>query len=117
MKFKVDENLPVEVGGLLREAGFDASTLFDEGIAGSNDQTLANYCRQEERVLITLDGDFADIRNYPPREHPGLMVIRLVRQSKGRLIKVVSDMLPLLQTEELAARLWIVEDGGIRIRD
>jgi predicted nuclease of predicted toxin-antitoxin system len=30
MKFKVDENLPVEVASLLRQAGYDAATVSEQ---------------------------------------------------------------------------------------
>ena len=32
MKFKVDENLPIEVGAILTEAGHDAETVADEAL-------------------------------------------------------------------------------------
>jgi len=31
MKFKVDENLPIEVAQLFKDAGFEADTVYDEG--------------------------------------------------------------------------------------
>lgn len=66
MKFKIDENLPVEIAVLLRDAGYDATTVVDQGLGGSADPGIASVCRNEDRVLVTLDMDFADIRTYPP---------------------------------------------------
>ena len=40
MKFKLDENLPVEVAELIRAAGHEATTVFQEGLAGKNDALL-----------------------------------------------------------------------------
>jgi len=34
MKFKVDENLPVEVADLLRQAGYDATTVVEQHLGG-----------------------------------------------------------------------------------
>ncbi|MFN0170984.1 MAG: DUF5615 family PIN-like protein [Bryobacteraceae bacterium] len=68
MKFKTDENLPVEAATALRDAGFDAETVWDEALAGSDDATIAERVRREGRILITLDLDFANIRAYPPDE-------------------------------------------------
>lgn len=45
MKFKVDENLPVEVADLLRQAGYDTATVFDEQLNGETDRTIAAVCR------------------------------------------------------------------------
>ena len=32
MRFKVDENLPIEIADLLRDAGFDAMTVHEQGM-------------------------------------------------------------------------------------
>ncbi len=37
MRFKVDENLPIAVAGLLQAAGHDAATVNEEGIGGALD--------------------------------------------------------------------------------
>ena len=41
MKFKVDENLPIEVRAILTEAGHDAETVADEALIGAPDPKLA----------------------------------------------------------------------------
>jgi predicted nuclease of predicted toxin-antitoxin system len=37
MRFKVDENLPVEVAALLTDRGHDAATVRAQGLAGASD--------------------------------------------------------------------------------
>ena len=61
MKFKIDENLPVDVVESLRNAGYDAATVWDEHLNGAPDTEIADVCKREERALITLDTDFANI--------------------------------------------------------
>jgi predicted nuclease of predicted toxin-antitoxin system len=73
VKFKIDENLPIEIAGLLRDAGYGATTVVDQGLGGSADPDIAFVYRNEDRVLVTLDMDFADIRTYPPNQHSGLI--------------------------------------------
>ena len=60
MQFKVDENLPPELADLLAAAGHNASTVESERLSGAADPEIAAVCRQEGRILITLDLDFAD---------------------------------------------------------
>ncbi len=60
MKFKVDENLPVETADILQKAGHEADTVYMEGIAGADDATIAQICKVEKRALITLDLGFSD---------------------------------------------------------
>jgi predicted nuclease of predicted toxin-antitoxin system len=67
VKFKIDENLPVEAAGTLRDAGFDAETIRDEDLSGADDEIVASMVRSEGRILLTLDLDFANIQAYPSR--------------------------------------------------
>jgi len=116
VRFKVDENLPVELAEILRQGGHDAFTVGDEQLAGSSDDTLAATCRQEARVLVTLDLDFANVCAYPPSDHPGIIVLRLARQDKPHVLRVFSGLFALLASEPLEKHLWIVSETGIRIR-
>ena len=87
MRFKVDENLPIEVAEALRQAGHDAATVLEQHYGGSADARLAALCQRESRILVTLDMDFADIRAYPPAEFPGLVVLRLRIVSLLRVVR------------------------------
>ena len=115
MKFKTDENLPAEAADLLRAAGHDAVTVGEQRLSGSVDTTVGSVCRREGRVLVTLDLDFADIQTYPPDRYPGFVVLRLVRQDKARVLRVIARTIPLLTSEAVAGRLWIVEEHQVRI--
>jgi predicted nuclease of predicted toxin-antitoxin system len=77
---------------------------------------VASVCQQEGRILVTLDLDFADIRTYPPADYSGIIVLRLSRLGKARVLSAVSRMLPTLEQEPLAGRLWIVDENTVRIR-
>ncbi len=116
MTFKVDENLPVDTADLLRQAGYDAATVFEQRLEGSPDSSLASACQKEGRVLVTLDTDFADILAYPPAQFPGLIVLRLQRQDKPHILAVIKRLIPLLSSEPLEHLLWIVEENRIRVR-
>lgn len=116
-RFKVDENLPVEAAEHLRQAGYDAETALDEHLGGSSDADILAACQREARALLTLDTDFADIRAYPPGQYAGLIVLRLKRQDKPHVLEILARLLPVLASEPLAGRLWIVEEERIRIRD
>jgi predicted nuclease of predicted toxin-antitoxin system len=69
LKFKVDENLPTEYASILHGAGFEADTISDEELSGASDSVLSERCRTEDRVLMTLDLDFANVQAYPPKSH------------------------------------------------
>ena len=116
MDFKIDENLPIDVANLLRQAGYDAITVLEERLGGPSDLDLAAVCQAEQRTLITLDTGFADIRAYPPAQFPGLIVLRVHRQDKPYVLGVVERLVPMFSKESVEHRLWIVEETRVRIR-
>jgi len=117
MLFKIDENFPEEVAELLHGSEHDARTVRQQDLAGAGDAVVGAVCRDEDRALVTQDLGFADIRAHPPSDYRGLVVLRLMRQDKKHVLKVVRDLLPLLAEEPLRQRLWIVDEGGVRIHE
>ena len=116
MKFKIDENLPVEVAGLLRQADHDALTVVEQHLGGSTDPDVASVCQREECTLVTLDTDFANIQVYPPEEFSGLIVLRLQRQDEPYVLEILTRLMRMFSSEPLEGHLWIVDEGRIRIR-
>lgn len=116
MRFKIDENLPIEVAALLVQAGHSATTVYDEALDGAVDDQLALACQRENRTLLTPDLDFADIRAYPPKDYSGLVVLRLARQDKNSALAAIERLLQSFQTQPLIGKLWIVDERRVRIR-
>ena len=116
MQFKIDENLPRELAVILREWGHDATTVLDQGLDGSSDPRVASICRDESRIMITLDIGFGDIRTYNPEQHPGIIVLRLRQYDRSHVIAIFRKIAHALRTEPLTQRLWIVDEHRIRIR-
>jgi predicted nuclease of predicted toxin-antitoxin system len=116
VKFKFDENLPADLSALLQADGHDAHSVLDENLCGAADPSIARICQDEKRILITLDLDFAHIKNYPPQDYPGIIVLRLARHDRDTVLAIIPRILTLLQTEAIAQRLWIVDDSRTRIR-
>lgn len=117
MRFKVDENLPIEVAALLNDAGHDAMTINDQGMSGSLDPKVASVCQAEDRAIITLDLDFSDIRTYPPADHHGIVVVRPRSQAKPVVLALIQQLTALLEAESLDKKLWILQENGLRIRE
>lgn len=116
MRAKLDENLPVEAAELLRTAGWECDSVYDEGLAGAEDLEVASACQAGARVLFTLDLDFADIRAYPPSEYVGIVVLRPAEPSRRQALELITRALPVLSAEWIEHRLWIVEPARVRVR-
>jgi len=116
VKFKTDENLPIEAASTLRQYGFDAETVWDESLSGADDRTIANRVREEGRILVTLDLDFANIHAYPPELYSGIIVLRLKGQDKETVVAYVRRVALVLGQRDPKGELWIVQRDRIRFR-
>jgi predicted nuclease of predicted toxin-antitoxin system len=86
-------------------------------LGGAADAGIAAVCIGEQRVLVTQDLDFSDIRAYPPREHAGIIVFRLPSADRDAVLEVAASLIARLATSSPSGQLWIVEDSRIRIRE
>jgi hypothetical protein len=116
LKFKIDENLPAEAAAALRAFGYEADTVGDELLSGAEDHTISERVRSEARILITLDLDFANVRNYPPGEHPGIVVLRVKTQDKENVLAYIKRLAMVLRNRHPVGEFWIVDRDRIRFR-
>jgi predicted nuclease of predicted toxin-antitoxin system len=116
MKFKIDQNLPLEFEEILAGCGHDAISVHRQGMNGAPDEKVVEVCLAEDRALITADLDLSDIRAYPPGQSAGYIVFRLKKQSRPRQIALLKELLPLLDQQPLGGKLWIVERNKLRVR-
>lgn len=115
-RFKVDANLPIAIKTVLVEGGHDALTVVDQKLGGQENPTVFSVCKTEDRILVTLDLDFSDIRMYEPGSHPGIWILRPTTQSIDNCVALVRGALALSKTEAPETALWIIEPGKIRVR-
>ena len=116
MKFKIDQNLAVECAEVLRAGGHDAMTVYDQSLGGAPDDKIADVCRAEQRIVVSADLDFSSIVDFPLASSPGSIVLRLRNQSKASQLAAIGRIIPLLASEQISERLWIVEETRVRIR-
>jgi predicted nuclease of predicted toxin-antitoxin system len=116
LKFKVDENLPLECASCLRDADYDAETVASEKLSGANDAQLFERCQAENRVLITLDLDFANVHVYPPGSSAGIVVLRPRVQDTRTILSLLKRAIGVMSKKPPQQQLWIVEPDRIRYR-
>ena len=116
MKFKIDENLPAELAGDLRQLGHDAATVIEEKLGGADDLTVVAAANAEGRVLLTLDKGIASIRNYRFDELSGIVLFRPDAPGRKEVLNFVRSYLADISSLDLSGRLAIVRPTRIRIR-
>jgi hypothetical protein len=118
MRFLIDEDLPRSTADIFRKYGHEALDVRDIGLRGAKDLQIAAYAKKESLCLITGDYDFSDIRNYPPNQYRGLIILGIPKDSTASFILTLIEGF-LSHTKlisELTGKLIIVEPGRIRIR-
>ena len=112
MNLKLDENVHTDVAPALRALGHDVLTVHDQKLAGRPDAEVARALHQEQRVLVTFDLDFADIRRYPPTWFAGIVVLRLGAPTAMNQIAALTRF--FTEFTDIAGHLWIVEHTRAR---
>jgi len=118
MRFLLDGNLPRSAAPMLRQLGHDAVDVRDIGLRSAPDDVIADHARGNRLTLVTRDFDFADIRNYPPDDYAGIVVLQL--HDDATAPQIVKLLETFAQREawlgQVSGRLAIVEVGRVRFR-
>jgi predicted nuclease of predicted toxin-antitoxin system len=118
MRFLLDANMPRSAVGAVQRLGHEAVDVRDVGLGGADDAQIALYAKEHKLALVTRDFDFSDVRNYPPADYTGIIVLELPDDAiAATVVKVLESLLS--QPELLAhvpGRLAIVESWRVRFR-
>jgi hypothetical protein len=117
-QFLIDASLPRAVADLLRQRGHEATDVRDIGFGSAPDRTIADHALAERLCLITADGDFGHIGDYPPEQFYSIVVVQPPRDASRTV--VLALVAQFLDAEavlgSLAGHLVIVEPGRMRVR-
>ena len=115
MKLKLDEHLGASSRDWLVGAGHDALTVRDQGLQGTPDEQLLPIVASEGRILVTLDRGFANYHVFAPGTHAGILVLRPIRQSPGRVLDLLRRVLSSEVVASLPGSVVVAREQSVRV--
>jgi predicted nuclease of predicted toxin-antitoxin system len=118
VKFLVDAQLPRSLAGLLQSFGHDAIHTLDLPDANrTSDEALCRVATDEQRVLVTKDGDFVDsflLRGLPSK----LLFVTTGNISNNELLALFRGNLQSIVAFLTALSCFVeIDRSGLTIRD
>lgn len=114
--FKVDEDLPREIGLMLRKAGHDALSVLEQGLTGAADTRVWEVSQSEGRCILTADKGFGDITKLTAAGNPGIILLHLPRESRNGYIRLVEAFLSKFDLDAIHGAIISVSPEAIRVR-
>jgi predicted nuclease of predicted toxin-antitoxin system len=119
LRFFADHCVPESVVQILQKAGHEVLRLKEYLPTDSSDIEVISKAQELHAILLSLNGDFADIVNYPPVEYGGIVALRIENHPEI-LLQLSRTLTTYLSKHDdmnhYTGKLLIAEVHRIRIR-
>ena len=120
LRFLADHCISNSIIQELRKAGHEVFCLRDVLPVESLDSEVLAKAQSLDAILISLNGDFADIVTYPPASYKGIIAIQMRNRPEivPQLMERLSTYLkayPVMR--DYHGKLFVLEVARIRIRE
>ena len=116
MRFLADMAVDIRVVKWLREKGYDANHLRDEGLQRMPNGEIFFKAISENRVILTFDLDFAEIVALSKGEKASVVLFRLHNTRTSRLISRLDTVLSESGEALDKGAVIVVEESRHRVR-
>ena len=116
LKLFIDECINWDVIFALRQSGFDALTVKDAKLTGSDDETIFKFACDNKRILLTYDRGFGDIFRFNISKSSGVIIVLTGRMKKDEVVNIVLSFMSTVDKQtDLRGKLVIIGKSKIRI--
>jgi len=119
LRFLADQCVPNFIIRTLQESGFEVLRLRDYLPTDSPDHVVISEAQELDAILVTLNGDFADIVTYPPKHYKGIIALQ-VRNHPEVIPQIAERLRNYIFTHknmsDFTGRLFLVEPHRMRVR-
>lgn len=116
MRLLLDQGLPRDAAGLLRDNGHDAEHVGDLGFAQATDSDILRLAREQNRVVVTLDSDFHMLLAFESARQPSVVRVRQEGLRAEELIVVINEVLTRCAPALIEGAAVTVVGRNIRLR-
>ena len=120
LRFLADHCISNSIIQSLRDAHHEVLKLKDVLPVESEDTLVIEKAREINAILLSLNGDFADIVTYPPRKYLGIVALQMRNHAEALpqlLRRLTAYLAAHLTMEHYRGKLFVVEPDRIRIRE
>ncbi len=116
MKFLADMGISPRTVNWLRNRGYDAIHLVEEGLERLPDDEILVKAKDEERIVLTVDLDFGYLLATSGAELPSVILFRLGNESYQIINERLDEILNLCAENLAAGAIISVTDETFRVR-
>src|SRR5271166_6023289 len=120
LRFLADHCVSNSTVQTLREANHEVLRLKDVLPVESADAIVIAKAQEIDAILLSLNGDFADIVNYPPTNYKGIVALQMRNHPEvldHLLVRLTGYFRVQPAMEHYRGKLLLVEVDRIRIRE
>jgi len=116
LRFLADMGVAAEVVRWLREQGYDAVHLRDQGLQRLKDDRVFDKAEAEGRALLTFDLDFGEITALSRGRHIGVVLFRLHDTTTLHVIDRLNAVLASSSKAIVDGAFVVVQESRHRVR-
>ncbi len=120
MRFFADHCVSNHIIDSLRGAGHEVVRLKDYLPVESPDTRVIGKAQEADAILLSLNGDFADIVTYPPKRFKGIVSLQVLNHpevTRALIARLLSYLAIHPAPQHYGGKLIVVEVDRIRIRE
>ncbi|MBI5215541.1 MAG: DUF5615 family PIN-like protein [Ignavibacteriae bacterium] len=116
LRLLLDQNLSPLTTSFLRTLGYDVTDTRELGLSTAEDPLILNRAKELDRIIITYNGDFADIKEVPLGTHPGVIRLKVIPQTEDILHPILEHQLKILSRQDISGCLIVIDNWKMRIK-
>jgi predicted nuclease of predicted toxin-antitoxin system len=120
LRFLADHCISNTIIRTLRDAAYEVVRLKDVMPMESADAIVIAKAQEMDAILLSMNGDFADIVTYPPQNYQGIVALQMRNHPEVQehlMARLIGYLRVHPQAEHYRGKLFVAEVNRLRIRE